>query len=66
MAPDWVVAPFVAAGPEFYVPVAFGARLSTGAQLRIERRWLAVAEIHGGWLDQGPGWGAGLSVGRMY
>lgn len=65
-APDWDLAPFVAAGPELYVPVAFGARVSAGAQLRIERRWLAVAELHGGWLDQGPGWGAGLSVGRMY
>ncbi|MDP2306547.1 MAG: hypothetical protein Q8P18_11040 [Pseudomonadota bacterium] len=65
-APSWDVAPFVAAGPELYVPVAFGARVSTGAQIRIERRWLAVVEVHGGWLDQGPGWGAGLSVGRMY
>jgi hypothetical protein len=65
-APTWDIAPFVAAGPELYVPVAFGGRLSTGVQVRIERRWLAVAEVHGGWLDQGPGWGAGLSVGRMY
>lgn len=65
-AADWDVAPFVAAGPELYVPAAFGARLSTGAQVRIERRWLAVVEVHGGWLDQGPGWGAGVSVGRMY
>jgi len=65
-APDWALAPFLAAGPEVYVPVAFGGRVSTGAQLRIERRWLAVAELHGGWLDQGPGWGAGLSLGRSY
>ncbi len=65
-APSWDIAPFVAAGPELYVPVAFGARIATGAQVRIERRWLAVAEVHGGWLDQGPAWGAGLSLGRMY
>lgn len=65
-APEWPVAPFVAAGPELYVPVAVGGRVATGAQVRIERRWLAVAEVHGGWLDRGPGWGIGLGVSRTY
>ncbi len=64
-APDWRVAPFVAAGPELYVPVAVGGRLSAGGQVRIER-WLGVVELHGGLTDQGPGWGVGVGVARAY
>jgi hypothetical protein len=65
-APPWTVAPFVSVGPEVYVPVAFGARLSAGAQVRIDRRWVGIVEANGGWLDQGPSWGVGLGLGRTY
>jgi hypothetical protein len=65
-APSWRVAPFVAAGPELYVPAAFGGRVGAGVQLRIERRWVLVAEGHGGWLDQGASYGGGIALGWMY
>ncbi len=62
--PDWPVAPTVALGPELYVPVAVGARLSGGVEARIGSGWLARAELHGDLLDQGLGWGVGIGVGK--
>lgn len=65
-APETTLAPYVYLGPEIYVPAAVGARLELGGQLRIERRWLLTLGANGGWLDQGPSWGASVGLGWSY
>lgn len=64
-APRGRVAPYVAAGPELYVPAAFGARADAGLQVQVERHWQATIGGHAGWLAWGPSGGPtwGLAAG---
>lgn len=65
-APPWPVAPFASIGPEIYIPAAVGARVDAGVQIDVARSWVGIVDIHGGWLDTGPSWGAGLALGHSY
>ena len=65
-APKGTIAPYAFLGPEIYIPAAVGVRAEVGGELRIERRWLLTLGVHGGLLDQGLSWGAGLGLGWSY
>lgn len=64
------VSPFVAAGPELYIPVSVGAKLSGGVEARFAPTWVASAEgrfsVAGSRLGRPLGWGFGIGVARTY
>lgn len=59
----WRVRPWVGAGPEVYIPMAWGGRLMVGAETRLGRGVKVSVEGVGTFLDQGLGAGAGVTVG---
>lgn len=64
------VTPFLAFGPDVYIPVAFGGRAQVGVEARFASTW--VAQVSGSGtvasskLDVPFGWGVGLGVARTY
>jgi hypothetical protein len=64
------VSPFVAAGPELYIPVSAGVRLSAGAEARFAPTWVASAagvfSVAGSGLGIPLGWGFVIGAARTY
>ena len=64
------VSPFAALGPELYVPVAVGGRLTLGVEGRFASTWVGMAGLTGSVsaskLDVPLGWGTSVGVARTY
>ncbi len=64
------ISPFVAAGPELYIPVSAGVKLSAGAEARFAPTWVASAagvfSVAGSRLGVPFGWGLQIGVARTY
>ncbi len=64
------ITPFLAFGPEVYIPVAFGGRGQLGVEARFASTWVAQVSGFGAVstsrLDIPFGWGFGLGVARTY
>ncbi len=64
------VTPFAALGPEVYIPISVGARVTAGVEGRFASTWVAhgegFASVADSKLNVPLGWGVGLGVSRTY
>lgn len=64
------ISPFAALGPELYIPVAAGGRLTLGVEGRFASTWVAnaglIGSVSASKLQVPLGWGASVGVARTY
>ena len=63
-APPGRLVPYVAGGPDLYVPIAVGGHLSAGGKAELGGGWVVRAHVDGLVADTGLGWGVGAGLGR--
>lgn len=63
-APPGRFVPYVAVGPDLYVPIAVGGHVALGGRAELGGGWLLRAHVDALLTDAGPGWGVGAGLGR--